>query len=108
MKPYDGRVIANFTAQALTGRPLTGYGDSGKIRSFATLTTWSPGSSRCPTPPSPDQSTSAVPEECTVAELARLVRRMTDVDVAIDRLPLPQDDPPWRRPVIERATRVLG
>jgi UDP-glucuronate decarboxylase len=27
MAPYDGRVVSNFTVQALRGGPLTVYGD---------------------------------------------------------------------------------
>lgn len=30
----DGRVVSNFVAQALTGQPLTIYGDGKQTRSF--------------------------------------------------------------------------
>lgn len=30
----DGRVVSNFVAQALTGQPLTIYGDGQQTRSF--------------------------------------------------------------------------
>lgn len=30
----DGRVVSNFLAQALTGKPLTIYGDGQQTRSF--------------------------------------------------------------------------
>lgn len=30
----DGRVVSNFLTQALTGKPLTIYGDGSQTRSF--------------------------------------------------------------------------
>ena len=30
----DGRVVSNFVAQALTGQPMTVYGDGQQTRSF--------------------------------------------------------------------------
>ena len=34
MHPFDGRVISNFIRQALTGQPLTIFGDGSQTRSF--------------------------------------------------------------------------
>jgi dTDP-glucose 4,6-dehydratase len=34
MRPRDGRVVSNFIVQALTGEPLTIYGDGSQTRSF--------------------------------------------------------------------------
>ena len=34
MHPDDGRVVSNFVAQALTGQPLTIFGDGQQTRSF--------------------------------------------------------------------------
>ena len=34
MRPEDGRVVSNFLVQALTGKPLTIYGDGSQTRSF--------------------------------------------------------------------------
>ncbi|MEI9851653.1 MAG: UDP-glucuronic acid decarboxylase family protein [Sphingomonas sp.] len=34
MHPNDGRVVSNFIVQALTGQPITIYGDGGQTRSF--------------------------------------------------------------------------
>ena len=34
LRPEDGRVISNFLAQAIDGRPLTVYGDGSQTRSF--------------------------------------------------------------------------
>ncbi|MFM1832907.1 MAG: hypothetical protein RLZZ461_1223, partial [Planctomycetota bacterium] len=34
MHPYDGRVVSNFIRQAITGEPITIYGDGSQTRSF--------------------------------------------------------------------------
>ena len=34
LRPGDGRVVSNFLAQAIDGRPLTVYGDGSQTRSF--------------------------------------------------------------------------
>src|SRR3546814_9135965 len=34
MHPNDGRVVSNFVVQALSGRPITIYGDGSQTRSF--------------------------------------------------------------------------
>ncbi|MDN0201117.1 UDP-glucuronic acid decarboxylase family protein [Streptomyces sp. S.PNR 29] len=108
MRSHDGRVITNFISQALTGRPLTIYGDGSQTRSFCYVDDLVAGLVAMLDATEPGPVNLGNPEECTVAELARLVQRLTGTDVPIDLRPLPQDDPPRRRPVIERATRTLG
>ena len=34
MRPDDGRAVSNFIVQALTGKPITIYGDGSQTRSF--------------------------------------------------------------------------
>ena len=34
MHPNDGRVVSNFIVQALSGKPITIYGDGSQTRSF--------------------------------------------------------------------------
>ena len=38
MHPHDGRVVSNFTIQALLGRDITIYGDGSQTRWFVTST----------------------------------------------------------------------
>ena len=38
MRPDDGRVVTNFVVQALSGEPLTVYGDGQQTRSFCYVT----------------------------------------------------------------------
>lgn len=108
MRSDDGRVITNFITQALTGRPLTVYGDGSQTRSFCYVDDLVAGLVAMIDASEPGPVNLGNPEEYSVAELARLVLCMTGADVPIVRRPLPQDDPPQRRPVIERAARALG
>jgi len=48
------------------------------------------------------------PDEFTILDCARLVRKVTSSHSAISYLPLPQDDPKQRRPDITKAKRLLG
>lgn len=48
------------------------------------------------------------PEECTVLDLARLVRELTGSSSPIVFRPLPWDDPRRRCPDISRARQLLG
>jgi UDP-glucuronate decarboxylase len=45
MHPADGRVVSNFIVQALSGKPITLYGDGLQTRSFCYVDDWSMGSS---------------------------------------------------------------
>ena len=48
------------------------------------------------------------PEEHTMLELAETVLRLTGSRSRIVHMPLPQDDPVQRRPVIDLAKKELG
>jgi len=109
MDPDDGRIVSNFVCQALEGRDLTVYGDGNQTRSFCYVDDLIDGLVALMDHPS---FTGPVnlgnPDEFTVRELAELVIDLIDRDVGIVRLPLPEDDPKMRRPVIELARRELG
>ena len=47
MRPRDGRVVSNFIVQALTGEPLTIYGDGSQTRSFCYVSDEVEGSTGC-------------------------------------------------------------
>lgn len=115
MRPQDGRVVSNFVVQALRGQPLTVYGDGLQSRSFCFVTDEVDGIYRLfhhAGPRAEDPVNIGNADELTILELAALVRtavaQRTGVEVAIDRLPLPADDPRQRQPDITRATRMLG
>lgn len=110
MHPGDGRVVSNFVAQALTGRPITLYGSGEQTRSFCHVSDLVEGLIRLMK--TSDDVTGPVnlgnPGEFTVRELADLIVRMTGSRSEIVYRPLPADDPVKRRPHIGRARAVLG
>ncbi|MDR2478792.1 MAG: SDR family oxidoreductase [Treponema sp.] len=111
MHPNDGRVVSNFIVQALQGKNITIYGDGSQTRSFCYVD---------------DLVTALVammdttendftgpvnignPEEFSIAELARLVIKLTESKSQIEYRELPQDDPVRRKPDISLAQSVLG
>jgi len=108
MSAGDGRVITNFIVQALSGRPLTVYGDGRQTRSFCYVDDLVAGLTAMLDSDQLGPVNLGNPEEWTVLEVAELVRRMTGARVPVQHHGLPEDDPIRRQPVIERASRVLG
>jgi dTDP-glucose 4,6-dehydratase len=108
MRPHDGRVVSNFIRQALSGEPLTVYGDGSQTRSFCYVDDEIDGIYRLLMSDFVGPMNIGNPDEMTVMELARLVLELTGSSSGIETRPLPQDDPQVRRPMIERAREVLG
>ncbi len=108
MRPGDGRVVSNFIVQALSGEPLTIYGDGSQSRSFCYVTDLVDGIYRLYRSSRVDPTNIGNPVEFTVAQLAELVREMVGAAVSIRREPLPIDDPKVRQPDIAIAKAVLG
>ncbi len=111
MLENDGRVVSNFIVQALRGEKLTIYGDGSQTRSFCYVSDLVDGIVRLMNTEAEDIHTPVNignPGEFTMNELAEKVGEILGRKVAIDYLPLPQDDPKQRRPNIERAKALLG
>ena len=108
MRPRDGRVVSNFIVQALSGEPLTVYGDGSHTRSFCYVDDEIDGIYRLFHDGDSEPTNIGNPDEYTVAELARIVLELTGSDSPIDYRPLPTDDPKQRRPDISRARAMLG
>lgn len=110
MHPNDGRVVSNFIVQALTGQPITIYGDGKQTRSFCYVDDLIEGFIRLMN--TPDGFTGPVnlgnPVEFTIIELAEMVLEMTGSKSELVRKPLPQDDPVMRKPDISVAKSNLG
>ena len=110
MHPADGRVVSNFIVQALSGSPITLYGDGNQSRSFCYVDDLIDGLIRLME--SPAELTGPInignPVEFTMRELADLVLSETGSSSQIIRHPLPQDDPRQRKPDISLAQRALG
>ena len=110
MHPHDGRVVSNFVVSALTGKPITIYGEGQQTRSFCYVDDLIDGLIAMMN--SADEVTGPInlgnPGEFTIAELAAEVIKQTGVNPGIEYLPLPQDDPTRRQPGITRAKQTLG
>jgi len=109
MHPRDGRVVSNFIVQALTGEPITIYGDGSQTRSFCYRDDLIDGFLKMMD--SRKGFTGPVnlgnPGEFTIRELAELVIEMTGAKSKLVEQPLPADDPLQRQPNIELAEREL-
>jgi UDP-glucuronate decarboxylase len=109
MAADDGRVVSNFIVQALTGRPLTVYGDGSQTRSFCYVDDLVEGLIRLME--TGDEVTGLVnlgnPGEFTMLELAQEVTALAG-GREIRHEPLPADDPVRRKPDIGRAQDLLG
>ncbi len=108
MRMNDGRAIPNFIRQALTGEPLTIYGDGSQTRSFMYVADLVDGIWRLMHAPVPDPVNLGNPQEMTLAELAKRILRLTGSSSELAYLPLPVDDPRVRQPDITRARTLLG
>ncbi|GGK81304.1 dTDP-glucose 4,6-dehydratase [Mangrovihabitans endophyticus] len=107
MRAHDGRVVSSFIAQALTGAPLTCYGDGSQTRSFCYVDDLVRGVVAMLDSSVPGPINLGNPTEFTVAELAELVLQITGSESIVEYHPLPTDDPVRRRPDIRRATQAL-
>ncbi len=107
MSAHDGRVVTNFITQALDGVPLTVYGGT-QTRSFCYVDDLVRGLVAMLDSTETGPVNLGNPEERTVLELAELIRGLTGSRSPLHHRPVPQDDPPRRRPVIDRAARTLG
>ena len=109
MHPNDGRVVSNFTMQALQGRQITIYGEGEQTRSFCYVSDLVEGMIRMMetgvdvTGPMNLGS----PREFTIRELADQIIEKTGSSSSLVFEPLPSDDPRQRRPDISQAKSVL-
>jgi UDP-glucuronate decarboxylase len=109
MQANDGRVVSNFIVQALTGKPITIFGDGSQTRSFCyvddlidafTLLMATNDNFRGPV-------NLGNPNEFTILELALKVLDLTNSTSDLVYKKLPNDDPIKRRPDIELAKHEL-
>jgi UDP-glucuronate decarboxylase len=110
MHPNDGRVVSNFIVQALSGKPLTVYGDGSQTRSFCFVDDLVNG--LISLMKAPDEIVGPInlgnPTELTIFQLAEMVIEIVGSKSIIEHRPLPQDDPMQRCPDISRAKDKLN
>jgi UDP-glucuronate decarboxylase len=110
MHRADGRVVSNFIIQALSGEPITLYGNGSQTRSFCYVNDLIDGLVRLmDSRPSFTGPVNLGNEgEFTIRELAELVLAETGSSSKFVNLPLPRDDPRQRRPDTSLAKAELG
>src|SRR5207247_693798 len=108
MRLNDGRAIPAFLSQALTGAPITVFGDGAQTRSFQYISDLVDGLWRLMQAPLNDPVNIGNPHEMTLLELAKHIIRLTGSRSQIVFRPLPVDDPKVRQPDIGRARTLLG
>jgi UDP-glucuronate decarboxylase len=110
MHPGDGRVVSNFIVQALTGEPITIYGDGLQTRSLCYVDDTVEALLRLMDTPADFIGPVNIgnPLEMSMLQIAQLVLKLTGSRSCIVFQPLPQDDPRQRCPDIDLARARLG
>jgi dTDP-glucose 4,6-dehydratase len=108
MRLNDGRALPNFVFQALSGQPITVYGDGKQTRSFCYVSDLIDGIYRLMLSDEHLPVNIGNPLEITILEFAEKVRGYFPEAQPIVFEPLPQDDPRRRCPDIRKAKRLLG
>jgi UDP-glucuronate decarboxylase len=110
MQPDDGRVVSSFIVQALSGEPITIFGDGGQSRSFCYVDDLVEAITRLML--TEDACTGPVNlgnnMEFTILELAEKVVRFTNSRSKLIFKSLPQDDPRQRQPDLSKAKALLN
>lgn len=110
MRIDDGRVVSNFIHQALTGQPLTLYGDGQQTRSFCYVDDLVKG--LIALMESEEGITGPMnlgnPNEFTMEALAEKILDLTGSKSVVSYAPLPADDPKQRQPDIRLAKEIIG
>lgn len=105
----DGRVVSNFIVQALSGMPLTVYGDGTQTRSLCYVSDLIEGlvklffNNEVKGPINLGN-----PQPVDMISLATEIIRLTNSKSEIVYLPLPSDDPVNRVPDIDKAKSILS
>ncbi len=110
MHPNDGRVVSNFIVQALSGKPITIFGDGKQTRSFCYVDDLVDALMKLM---NTDHGVTGPinlgnPIEFSMLSLAQLVIEMTGSTSQLVFEPLPADDPRQRKPDIRSASETLG
>ena len=108
MRLNDGRPLPNFVFQALSGQPITVYGDGKQTRSFCYVSDLIEGIYKLSQSDEHFPTNIGNPSELSIYEFAERIRSYFPNALPIVHEPLPEDDPKQRRPDITKAKRLLG
>lgn len=106
----DGRAIVNFIIQALKNEPITVFGKGQQTRSLCYVTDLVDGFKKAMFG---KKTTGEVfnlgnPDELTILNLAKKVKKATASQSEIIFTDLPEDDPTRRKPDISKAKKILN
>ncbi len=110
MQKDDGRAVSTFINQALTGVPITVFGDGKQTRSFCYVDDLVDGIIKAMFTEGTKGEVINLgnPDERTIAEIATIVKDAVEGNTKIVYEELPEDDPLQRKPDITKAKRLLG
>ncbi len=110
MRLDDGRVVPNFCGQALRNEPLTVYGKGTQTRSFCYVSDLVNGITKLAASSEHEPVNIGNPNEYTIYDFAKFVlKAVPTTKSSIEYRPLlHEDDPKQRKPVIDRAKRILS
>ncbi|RKY56212.1 MAG: SDR family NAD-dependent epimerase/dehydratase [Candidatus Neomarinimicrobiota bacterium] len=107
MRKNDGRAVPNFITQALTGSPLTVFGNGSQTRSFCYISDLIEGVYKLLLSDINEPVNLGNPNEITILELAKKIIDLTGSKSDIIFKPLPENDPKIRCPDISVAKNNL-
>lgn len=108
MNPDDGRALPTFILQALKNKPLPIFGDGKQTRSFCFIDDLIEGIIKVFEKGKPGGVYNlGNPEEVTIFEAAKLVKKLTDSSSSFTFKKLPHGDPKKRCPDISKACKEL-
>ncbi|MFC1520890.1 GDP-mannose 4,6-dehydratase [Elusimicrobiota bacterium] len=107
MRREDGRAIPNFICQALTNKPITIYGNGKQTRSFIYIDDMVRGLHSLLMSKHIGPMNLGNPQEKTIMQLAKSIKKITGSKSNIVCKALPQDDPKQRLPDITLAKSKL-
>jgi dTDP-glucose 4,6-dehydratase len=108
MRLRDGRVVPAFVQQALTGEPMTVFGEGRQTRSFCYVDDLIEGIWRLLMSDLREPCNIGNPHEMTILEFAETIKAAVGSTSPIVFKPLPVDDPQTRQPDITQARERLG
>lgn len=108
MQLNDGRVVSNFILQALSNQDMSIYGDGTYTRSFQYISDLVDGLIGLMQSNVTKPVNLGNPNEFTINQLARLIRKLSNSTSRIVYRPPAVDDPKRRQPVISRAKSQLN
>lgn len=111
MNPNEGRAVVQFINQAISGKPLTIYGDGTQTRSFCYIDDQIEGQIAAMEKGGTSGEVFNIgnPDEKTILDFAKIIKKLTKSDSQIVfSESLPEDDPQKRKPDISKAKKFLG